>query len=396
MTRLTAVDLFCGVGGLTYGLESVGIPVSAGVDFDENCEYPFESNTGATFEQWDLTHLTHDDCGEDGCVNPEDVADLYPDDDDRILVGCAPCQPFSTMGNERGENHDKYDLLEAFGTLIDVVDPDILVTENVPKVVDSDVYADFQTKVENYYGQSNVWTAEVDCQDYGVPQTRKRLLLMASSYGEIELVPPTHSEEDITVRKALEPVDLPKIAAGEEPPDGYPLHFSAGLIERNIERMKQSEPGGSWKDWDEELVTKAHQRKSGRKYTSCYGRMKWDKLGPTITTEFYNYGSGRFGHPDYDYENPENSQNRAISFREGALLQTFPMDYRFIDPEEGITRDDLGTLIGNAVPVRLAEIIGKSIQKHLEQVDQGRIEADTDADGSHITRLQRQERFAVH
>jgi DNA (cytosine-5)-methyltransferase 1 len=395
VTWISTVDLFCGIGGLTYGLESVGIPVSAGVDIDEDCEYPYESNTGAEFEEWDLTHLTHDDCGEDGCIDPEDVADQYPEDVDRILVGCAPCQPFSTMGNERGESHDKYDLLEAFGTLIDVVDPDVLVTENVPKVIDSDVYADFRTKVEDYYGEDNVWSDEVDCQDYGVPQTRKRLLLMASNYGEIELLPPTHPE-DITVRKAIEPVDLPRIAAGEDPSDDYQLHFSAGLVERNIDRMKQSEPGGSWKDWDDELVTEAHRRKSGQKYTSCYGRMEWDELAPTITTEFYNYGSGRFGHPDYDFENPENSQKRAISFREGALLQTFPMEYEFLDPEDDISRDSLGTLIGNAVPVRLAEVIGESIQKHLEQVDNGRVEADTDADGSHVTWLQRQETVAVH
>lgn len=395
MTWISTVDLFCGVGGLTYGLESVGIPVSAGVDINEDCEYSYKSNTGAEFEEWDLTHLTHDDCGEDGCIDPEDVADLYPEDVDRILVGCAPCQPFSTMGNERGESHDKYDLLEAFRTLIDVVDPDVLVTENVPKVIDSDVYADFRMKVEDYYGEDNVWSDEVDCQDYGVPQTRKRLLLIASNYGEIELIPPTHPE-DITVRKAIEPVDLPRIEAGEDPSDDYQLHFSARLVERNIERMKQSEPGGSWKDWDDELVTEAHQRKSGQKYTSCYGRMEWDELAPTITTEFYNYGSGRFGHPDYDFENPENSQNRAISFREGALLQTFPMEYEFLDPEDDISRDSLGTLIGNAVPVRLAEVIGESIQKHLEQVDKGRVEADTDADGSHVTWLQRQETVAVH
>lgn len=395
MTWVSTVDLFCGVGGLTYGLESAGIPVSAGIDIDENCEYPYEANTSATFEQWDLTHLTHHDCGENRCIDSGNIADLYPEDADRILVGCAPCQPFSTMGNERGQTHDKYDLLEAFGTLIDVVDPDILVTENVPKVVDSDVYSEFQTKVEDYYGEDNVWSDKVDCQDYGVPQTRKRLLLMASSYGEIELITPTYPDEDITVREALEPVDLPKIAAGESPPADFPLHLSAGLVDRNIERMKQSEPGGTWKDWDDELVTEAHRRRSGRKYTSCYGRMEWDELAPTITTEFYNYGSGRFGHPDYDYENPENSQNRALSFREGALIQTFPMDYEFPDPDGGISRDSLGDLIGNAVPVRLAEIIGESIQEHLEQTGNGRAEADTDADGSHITRLQRQKASAV-
>jgi len=390
VTWLSTVDLFCGVGGLTYGLESVGIPVCAGVDINEYCEYPYESNTGATFEQWDLTHLTHHDCGEEECIDPQDVAGLYPDGVDQVLVGCAPCQPFSTMSNERGESHDKYDLLEAFGTLIDVVDPEILVTENVPKVVDSDVYAEFRTKVEAYYGEDNVWSDEVDCQDYGVPQTRKRLLLMASKYGEIELLSPTHPDEEFTVRKVLEPVDLPKIAAGEDPPDDDLLHFSAGLVQRNIERMKQSEPGGSWKDWDDELVTKAHRRSSGRKYTSSYGRMEWDELAPTITTEFYNYGSGRFGHPDYDYENPENSQNRAISFREGALLQTFPEEYEFVESEDDIVRDRLGDLIGNAVPVRLAEIIGRSIQEHLVQVGKGRVDADTDANGSHISRLEQQ------
>ena len=137
-----------------------------------------------------------------------------------------------------------------------------------------------------------------------------------------------------------------------------PLHRSRKLTDNNKKRIEQSKPGGTWKDWDEELRLPCHKKSSGKGYTTVYGRMKSDDLAPTITTQFNNLGSGRFGHPE---------QHRALSLREGALLQTFPKDYKFVEPDSPITVSRIAAYIGNAVPVQLAKVIGESIQKHVKE-----------------------------
>ena len=152
---------------------------------------------------------------------------------------------------------------------------------------------------------------------------------------------------------------MPQIAAGQID-ENDPLHRSSALNEKNLRRIQASVPGGTWRDWDEELRCECHKKTSGRTYGSVYGRMSWDAIGPTITTQFYNYGTGRFGHPE---------QDRALSLREGALLQTFPVDYDFINPDVRFVLSDVARHIGNAVPVRLGEVIGESIINHLEEND---------------------------
>lgn len=127
-----------------------------------------------------------------------------------------------------------------------------------------------------------------------------------------------------------------------------------------MRRMMASEPGKTWREWPEELVLKCHSKKSGKGYSSVYGRMEWDKPAPTVTTNVYNYGSGRFGHP---------SQHRTISLREAALLQSFPRNYKFTDRKEELDFRSISRLIGNAVPVALARAIGKSIKHHVALVD---------------------------
>jgi len=138
------------------------------------------------------------------------------------------------------------------------------------------------------------------------------------------------------------------------------LHRTASLSEINLKRIKASVPGGTWKDWPEELRCACHKKDSGQTYTSVYGRMSWDKIGPTMTTQFFCYGTGRYGHPE---------QDRALSLREGALLQTFPRDYEFFPPDvTDYCMRDVARHIGNAVPVRLGEIIGESIRHHIENI----------------------------
>jgi DNA (cytosine-5)-methyltransferase 1 len=178
--------------------------------------------------------------------------------------------------------------------------------------------------------------------------------LLASKYGNIQLIPKTHTPENyVTLRQAIE--YLPPVEAGEICVSD-PLHRASSLSEINLKRIKASKPNGTWRDWDEDLRLECHKKSTGKTYVSVYGRMAWDEPSPTITTQFYAYGTGRFGHP---------TQNRALTIREAAILQTFPPDYKFRENELEAPIKKLGTHIGNAVPVALGVVIGKSIQIHL-------------------------------
>jgi DNA (cytosine-5)-methyltransferase 1 len=150
---------------------------------------------------------------------------------------------------------------------------------------------------------------------------------------------------------------LPALAAGKVDPDDR-HHVAASLSDTNLKRIRISKPGGTWRDWDDDLVAECHRAASGKTYPSVYGRMVWDSEGPTITTEFYGFGNGRFGHPE---------QDRALSLREGALLQTFPPTYEFVAPDKPVQFNPIGRLIGNAVPVRLGRAVARSLKEHVEQ-----------------------------
>ena len=152
-----------------------------------------------------------------------------------------------------------------------------------------------------------------------------------------------------TVRDTI--ASLPKLAAGETDPMDR-LHKARSVTERNLRRLRSSRPGGTWADWPMDLRARCHQKKTGSSYQSVYSRMLWDEPSPTITTQAYNFGTGRFGHPE---------QDRSITLREAALLQTFPRSYKFVKPREEVFLARVGRLIGNAVPPRLAFFIGKEL-----------------------------------
>ena len=182
---------------------------------------------------------------------------------------------------------------------------------------------------------------------------------MASHLGEIKLIPPLYDSEHYpTVRQAIG--NLSALKDGEQDANDL-LHRACRLSSTNLKRIRQSTPGGTWRDWDEELQLECHKKESGKTYPSVYGRMSWDEPSPTITTQFYGYGNGRFGHPE---------QDRALSLREGAILQSFPPDYVFIDSDHPSNRREIGIHIGNAVPVELGRAIGISIQQHLQEVEE--------------------------
>jgi DNA (cytosine-5)-methyltransferase 1 len=206
----------------------------------------------------------------------------------------------------------------------------------------------------NSIGDYHVWHGIVECAQYRIPQTRKRLVLLASRLGSIALLPPLINERrPPTVRDAIH--HLPKLAAGESDPHDS-LHCACRLSRLNLRRIRASKPGGTWRDWNQSLVSKCHRKTTGESYPSVYGRMEWNAPSPTITTQCFGYGTGRFGHPE---------QDRAITLREAAILQTFPRSYKFVPP--GITPkfSVMGRLIGNAVPVRLGEVVAKSILGHV-------------------------------
>lgn len=344
--NINAIDLFCGVGGLTCGIQKSGINVVAGYDIEKTCKYAYEYNNDSLFINKDVTKL-----------KGEEVNALYPENTDvKVLMGCAPCQPFSTYtfnSQNKKSIKEKVDLLDSFGRLIIEIKPDIVSMENVPQIEKKEVFQRFIKTLKNigYYVNYKV----IYAPDYGVPQSRKRLLLLASLKKEIEFIQYTHTKENyITVRDAIG--NLPVIKHGEKDRDDA-LHSARRLTEINLRRIKQSVPGGTWEDWDDDLKLNCHLKQSGSTYRSVYGRMEWDKPSPTITTQFYGFGNGRFGHPE---------QDRALTHREAALLQTFPSRYSFFNEEQEVFKSrEIGIQIGNAVPPKLGEIIGLSIRKHL-------------------------------
>ena len=348
-SKVRAVDLFCGIGGLSYGLKQAGIDVKAGFDFDDKCKYSYETNCESKFIHADIKDIKKDD-----------ITQYYEKEDIKILLGCAPCQPFSTYTLKNDNQKDtRWQLLYEFARLIKETQPDIVSMENVPNLLNfkkEPVFENFvnELKSEGYH----VWYGIVYSPDYGIPQKRKRLVLLGSKKGKIELIKPTHKpDEYVSVRDAIG--HLEKISSGETSKNDF-IHRASKISEKNLERVKQSIPGGSWKkDWHKDLQLDCHKSEKGKTYVSVYGRMEWDKPSPTMTTFCTGIGNGRFGHPE---------QDRAISLREAAILQSFPNTYKFADKKENLKFGQVSKQIGNAVPPRLGEVIGLSILKHLEEI----------------------------
>lgn len=333
--EIGAIDLFCGVGGLTHGLQRAGVEVLAGIDIDPACRYPYEANNTAQFILKSVADL-----------KASDLEDLWADSQLRLLAGCAPCQPFSTYSRSgRSErSSEDWQLVAEFGRLVKESQPDYVTMENVPQLEGHAVFQDFLSWFKGYETSWNV----IDCTTIGVPQTRSRLVFVASKHGPVAF-PPASSESTKTVRDAIG--RLPAIKAGGVDEKDH-LHRAPRLSPKNLQRIRASKPGGTWRDWPEELRAACHQRESGGTYPSVYGRMAWDEPSPTITTQCFGYGNGRFGHPE---------QDRAISLREAAMLQTFPRKYKFVESAEDVRFNRLGRLIGNAVPVRLGEVVGQAL-----------------------------------
>lgn len=337
--KVSAIDLFCGAGGLSLGLKQAGVRIAAGIDLDPACAYPFKQNLCAEFIHKNVANVT----------GRELEAIWKRRKGYRLLAGCAPCQPFSS--HRRGadtSSEQNWDLLTHFSRLVDESLPDFVTMENVTRLGKMTVFRDFAEHLRglgyavdhgNLYGP-----------DFGLPQERRRLVLVASKHGEIRVpVGDTSKKNYRTVRQEIE--NLPALKHGDVDPTDA-LHAARRLAPINLDRMRVSRPGGTWRDWPEELLAPCHRKSTGASFQSFYGRMVWDSPSPTITTQSYNFGTGRFGHPQ---------QDRSLTLREAAMLQGFPREYEFVPAGERPSMLSVGRLIGNAVPPVFGRAVGNAI-----------------------------------
>ena len=312
-----------------------------GLDIDLDSSNTFKKNNP-------LAHFINGDIKD---THVEDINHLISDSKKckalTLFCGCAPCQPFSKQNKTRNNDDPRKDLLTEFARFVSYYVPDFVLIENVPGIQNVDINnGNFQKFLEvlthhNY----NVDFGVVPALWFGVPQTRERFVLLASRHTHIKLPPKTHDGVETpfaTVRDWIG--NLPPIAAGETHKEIID-HTAARLSELNIKRIKATPEGKGRESWPENLILECHKKYKG--HTDVYGRLSWDKPASGLTTRCISYSNGRFGHPE---------QDRAISVREAALLQTFPLDYSFTGSLVSKAKQ-----IGNAVPPKMAEALGRAI-----------------------------------
>ena len=336
---IKAIDFFCGAGGLTRGLLDAGISVLAGVDNDERLERTYtHNNKPSRFINSDIEDINIHDLRESLGIQSQDPT---------LYAACTPCQPFSTLNRLKGNDERKI-LLLTFARIVEECPPDFILVENVPGL--NNAYGkEISQRFLKVLKRCKFTEAAdfLDAKNFGVPQTRKRFILVASRHGSISLPDPDSDGDNYpTVREYIE--KYPVISDGEASTD-YPNHAARKLAphhKRIVEAIPKN--GGSRRDVaDTSILLKCHQKKPNV-HKDVFGRIAWDAPGPTLTCRCTDVYCGRFVHPE---------QDRGISLREAAALQTFEDDYEFFGTHIlGISRQ-----IGNAVPVKFAEHLGNSI-----------------------------------
>lgn len=339
-------DFFSGCGGTSKGFQNTGMDIVFALDNDPDCQKTYLLNfPGVQFFPDDIKNLPIDSLNS-MVNNCKGHAILFS--------GCAPCQPFTRHHTQRNPIDTRRMLLRKFLEFIQYHLPDFVFIENVPglKKIDGkdNPFYEFEESLHKYNYQLKYDI--IKAQDYGVPQRRRRLVLIASHNGIIDFPPRTHGPNTLnhdyaTIREWIE--DLPPIEAGQDHPQ-IPNHRAANLSPLNIERIVSTPEGGDWRDWPEHL--RLDCRPDGYTgYTDVYGRMWWDKPATGLTTRCISLSNGRFGHP---------VQNRAISVREAACIQTFPIDFHFMGNLNSMAKQ-----IGNAVPPLLAQRFGENFTRYL-------------------------------
>lgn len=337
-----AIDFFCGCGGMTYGLRQAGINVIAGVDVDKAAKETYEfNNPGSTFVRSDIKRL-HSDYFERNFS-------IQRNDDNLILIGCSPCQFYSIINSDKNKSLQSKDLLKSFIRFIDYYKPGYVLVENVPGIVTNkySVLPYFFSCLEKsgYKKEYDI----VDMSMYGVPQSRKRFSLIATRLDVAIALPQKDKKQALLKNFIGKKNGFPPIRAGHKDLSDF-IHTTAGLSDKNLQRIaKTRHDGGSRFDWadDENLQLKCFIGRDNS-FVDTYGRMSWNRPAPTITTKFISISNGRFGHPEED---------RGISLREGATLQTFPKEYVF----KSNSISEIAKFIGNAVPCEYARRLGETI-----------------------------------
>ena len=342
--ELTAVDLFCGCGGLTVGLKRAGFRVLGAVDIDPLSVKTYKANH-RDVELWET-----------------DIRDLEPTDllckldldkgELDLLAGCPPCQGFSTMRTLNGAvrvEDPRNDLLLEFQRFVEALRPRAVMMENVPGLADDERFAAFRRKMRKlgYLGDHRILNAA----EYGVPQRRRRLIYMAGMGMEIPFADKVQRRK--TVKNAMG--GLPKAGKSGDPVHDMPEHRTPKVLEI-IRRIPRN--GGSRGDLPEEFQLECHKRCTG--FNDVYGRMAWNDVAPTITSGCFNPSKGRFLHPEED---------RAITMREAALLQGFPSRYKFPTTDN---KSAVASMIGNALPPPFIAAHGKEVLRVLSQAAHNR------------------------
>jgi len=344
------IDFYCGAGGFTRGALDAGAYVICGIDNDNRAKGTYEYNN-KNINACSVPYI--ENSVED--IQKNYLRDLLKPFKDHplVFVGCPPCQHFTNLGTDKTASEASKGALSAFVDHVLVFRPKYVVIENVPGIRAPKygaVWEDAKSRLREVKYQ--IRDEIVDAKCFGVPQTRRRMLLVAAQNEKPPWPKAKHGPGRYRkICDVLAKTGLRKLRAGERDPSD-PMHVAAILSETNLARiMATPKSGGNRTAWPAELQLECYKEFSG--YTDVYGRMDWQKPAPTLTTRFNSLSNGRFGHPE---------QNRAITPREGALLQTFPKDYQFLDSSMNVNVRH----IGNAVPPLLAREIVSAIIKTIE------------------------------
>ena len=344
MAKLKAIDFFCSIGGMTYGFRKAGINVIAGIDIDTSCKETYEhNNPRSKFIEADIKKYSFEELKK--------ATGITENDDDLVLIGCSPCQYWSIINTDKTKSKPLKNLLSDFQRYVFYFRPGYIVVENVPGIIKRHSKSGLKKFVKEIQKLRYVVKYDIlNANHYGVPQRRRRFTLIASRVNkEIEL--PKANKKDLPTVKQFIGIKngFKKITAGHNDTTNF-LHTTAKLSEKNLKRIKKiSHDGGSRLEWENSSRLQLDcYKKLEKGFSDIYGRMSWDKPAPTITTKFHSLSNGRFGHP---------TEDRAISLREGATLQTFPKDYVFKEKSIG----KVAKHIGNAVPPELAKLIAASL-----------------------------------
>ena len=344
---IKAIDFFCGAGGLTRGLLDAGIEVLAGVDNDEHLRETYtHNNKPSRFFNKDIDEIEIHELRKELKIQKEDTV---------LYAACTPCQPFSTLSRQGWASDTRKTLLLTFAEIVKESPPDFILVENVPGLNNGsgkEIYNEF-LEILDECKFSNIVADLLDAKHFGVPQTRKRFILLASQKGSISFPTAiTDPNRFVTVRKCIK--KYPEIADGKESEDC--LNHKSRELKSHHKLIVEAVPkdGGSRGDiTDTSILLKCHRDRPDA-HRDVFGRMAWDKPAPTLTSRCVDVYSGRFIHPEH---------NRGISLREAAALQTFRNNYEFF----GTSVTGIARQIGNAVPVKLAEHLGESIINSFQQ-----------------------------